>query len=67
MGAGTLTLNVPATVAPDPTFTATATFGNDGDYPVDNAQATLHTPAGWTPPPPQGTGPSKHGDWRRPG
>jgi len=48
VGARTLTLDVPATAAPDSTFTATATFANAGDYAVDNAQALLQAPSGWT-------------------
>ncbi|MGH3157729.1 MAG: NEW3 domain-containing protein, partial [Streptosporangiaceae bacterium] len=42
---------------PDSTFTASATFDNDGDYPLDNAQAALDVPAGWTATP-QGKVPS---------
>jgi beta-glucosidase len=48
VGARTVTLSAPSTVAPDSAFTATATFANDGDYAVDNAQADLRAPAGWT-------------------
>ena len=41
------TLSAPASVAPTASFTATATFANNGDYPLSNAEAVLHAPAGW--------------------
>lgn len=35
------------TAAPLSTSTVSATFVNDGDYPMDNAQFTVKTPPGW--------------------
>jgi Fibronectin type III-like domain/NPCBM-associated, NEW3 domain of alpha-galactosidase len=58
VGARTITLSAPSSAAPDSAFTATAVFANDGDYALDNAQASLHAPAGWTVTP-QGRVPSR--------
>lgn len=48
VGARQVTLEVPSSTAPGSTFTATATFDNDGDYPLTDVQALLHAPANWT-------------------
>lgn len=48
IGARYATLSAPATVKPGTTFSTTATFVNDGDYPMASAQFGLNVPAGWT-------------------
>ena len=48
VGARQVTLDVPSSTTPDSTFTATATFNNDGDYPLTDVRALLHAPASWT-------------------
>jgi beta-glucosidase len=57
VGARHETLTTPASADPDSTFTATATFVNDGDFALDNAVSTLSVPKGWTATP-QGSMPS---------
>jgi beta-glucosidase len=47
IGARYATLSAPATANPDSSFTATATFVNDGDIPMAGTRFTLRTPAGW--------------------
>ena len=48
VGARTETLNVPASVGPKSTFTATATFNNPGDFNLTSASSDLSLPAGWS-------------------
>ncbi len=47
IGARSAALAAPATVAPTASFTATATFANNGDYPLRSTEAVLSAPAGW--------------------
>jgi beta-glucosidase len=47
-GARTESLSAPASTAPKSTFTATATFDNDGDFPLTGVVSKLALPAGWT-------------------
>jgi beta-glucosidase len=48
LGARYATLSAPSTVDPQATFTATAQFVNDGDYPMNGTQFSLQVPQGWT-------------------
>ena len=48
VGARTETLDVPASVGPESTFTATATFTNGGDFPLTGVSSKLALPAGWS-------------------
>src|SRR3984957_18597057 len=48
VGARTEALSVPASVGPESTFTATATFDNDGDFPLTGVSSNLSLPAGWS-------------------
>jgi beta-glucosidase len=48
VGARTETLSAPASVGPESTFTATATFSNDGDFPLTGVSSKLALPAGWS-------------------
>ena len=47
VGGRTETLSAPSNTAPGSTFTATATFDNNGDYPLTDAAASLKAPSGW--------------------
>jgi beta-glucosidase len=58
VGARTETLKVPASAAPGSTFTATATFTNDGDFPLTAVSSKLALPAGWSAKP-QSAAPAK--------
>ena len=58
LGARSATLSAPANAAPTASFTATATFANNGDYPLSNTEAVLSAPAGWKVTP-QGRVPSR--------
>ena len=48
VGARIETLSAPSSAAPDSTFTASATFDNNGDYALTDARASLTAPSGWT-------------------
>jgi beta-glucosidase len=48
IGARYGTVTAPASVLPGSSFTATATFTNDGDYPLPVARSSLGLPRGWT-------------------
>jgi beta-glucosidase len=48
VGARTEALSVPASVGPESTFTATATFNNDGDFPLTGVSSNLSLPTGWS-------------------
>jgi beta-glucosidase len=47
VGARSMTLTAPSTLAPASTFTVTATFNNPGDYRLNGVQASLKVPTGW--------------------
>lgn len=47
LGARYATVSAPSSANPDSTFTATATFVNDGDIPMASTQFALRAPSGW--------------------
>jgi beta-glucosidase len=47
LGARYATVSAPSSANPDSTFTATATFVNDGDIPMAGTQFALQAPSGW--------------------
>jgi Glycosyl hydrolase family 3 C-terminal domain/Fibronectin type III-like domain/NPCBM-associated, NEW3 domain of alpha-galactosidase len=47
LGARYATVSAPASPNPDSTFTATATFVNDGDIPMAGTRFALQAPSGW--------------------
>ena len=47
VGARYATATAPSTVAPESTFSVSASFVNDGDYAVNDASSVLRAPQGW--------------------